>query len=325
MTKKKECPVFLLLGPEKGEKNRFINKLLKEKKNEHPDLEVYRFYPHDSSMDDILVELNNSSLFSTYKVVSILDVDQIKDRKEIKALAEYCQEPKEGSLLLLVSQNVKISATLDKAVPKENKKIFWELFENQKKAWVIKFFSQSKIQINDAAADFLLEMIENNTYDLKVECKKLVLFYGPGKTLSIEELEDFVYHSKEENVFTLFEKMVQLDLQQSLEVLNKIYLSGDFIPVSFFGGLLWQYKRLLALKALLLENYSLEEACIKINIRGKKNKNIYSSGCKHYSLGKLQQIISLFQDYNSRVRSAKSEIQEILIQLFIYKILKPEN
>ena len=65
------------------------------------------------------------------------------------------------------------------------------------------------------------KMIENNTKDLKSECSKLALFFGPGASIKTEELEKYLYHSKEENVFTLFESIAQRNFDLSLEILSK--------------------------------------------------------------------------------------------------------
>ena len=109
-----------------------------------------------------------------------------------------------NTILILQSDTTKVESALKGIFPKEGTKIFWELFEDQKRGWIVRYFREAKLTVTQDAVDVLLEMVENNTQDLKKECEKFVLFFEPGKKISGEELEQYIYHSKEENVFTLF-------------------------------------------------------------------------------------------------------------------------
>jgi len=174
--------------------------------------------------------------------------------------------------LILVSDGNKVDTKIEKAIPSAQKKIFWEMFENRKKDWVISFFRKKGLTIDYDAVELLLDMIENNTDSMKNDCEKLAFYFKEGARITEEDIENFLYHSREENVFTLFEKVCRRDLETSLDVLNSIVLAKETQPVQLLSGLLWQFKNLLNLSSLLSKNTNQSEALLKSNIRGKKNQ-----------------------------------------------------
>jgi DNA polymerase-3 subunit delta len=270
---------------------------------------------------DIISLLRNGSLFARHKVVCLFDADQIKRKEDVSLLEEYIHHPSPDSTLLLVSDTSNlgsVSKKITNALPKQARQIFWEMFQNRKVGWVKKTFERKDIHIDTEAATFLLEMIENNTRDLEQECERLALFFGPGTVLHTETIAQYIYHSKEENVFTLFEKLAERDLAASEEVLCKILLSKESDPSALMGGLLWQIRKLIDLKRLLEENYSEEEAFSRIAIKGKKRRGVYIAAHKAYSLAEAQTLISLVAEFDVRLRSYKAEVHAVLLQLFLY-------
>ena len=261
--------VYLLLGPEEGEKEIFIKneiKKIKTKLQKKP--QIYTFYPFDTAMIDIVSSLQNEDLFSDHRIVILKNIEEIKLKQDIDILSNYIKKPSPNSTLMLLSATFKgIPKKIENSLPKENKTIFWEMFENKKVEWIRNYFKSKSIKIDPDAVQFLLNMVENNTKELKKECSTLALFFGENSTLKLEELEKYVYHSKHENIFTLFESITKRDLDSSLDILDNILLSKESDSIAILSGLLWQVRNLLQLKMLLKENYSFEDAFLKIKIK----------------------------------------------------------
>lgn len=230
--------VYLLLGPEAGEKEQFLlqikNRVLQEAGGE---VEQARHYPFETSMSEVVSAIRNGSLFSTHKWVVIPQVETVK-REEAAVLAEYCAKPSEDATMVLISSGTDrdIAKALTGVIPKSQVKIFWELFENQKQNWVRSYFRERNIRVGEETVELILELVENNTQELRRECEKLALFFGEGKDLSHDDVERYLYHSKEENVFTLFDRFAAGEFTQTLEVMKKIGLSGESQPIQLLGG-----------------------------------------------------------------------------------------
>jgi len=316
----KPAAAYLLLGPEVGEKDAFVRRLAAQlAKQAGGSPEMHRFYGFDVEVSQVVAVLRNGSLFSPHRLVLLGNAELLTRKGDLDLLAEYCKRPAPDATLLLSSEELtRIDRRLEQMVAKEDRIVFWELFENQKMGWIQNFFGKRRIQIEPRAASFLLEMVENNTRQLQDTCEKLTLFFGEGSRIGHEDVEKILYHSKEENVFTLFDKIAARDFPGSLEILGKILLSRETDPVQLLAGLLAQIRRLLALKSLLEGRYGLEEACASLNLRGKKVQKLYAEGARQYSVEELQALIVLVARFDVRLRSLKTALAATLLQLFLY-------
>jgi DNA polymerase III subunit delta len=327
-----EPPVRLLLGPEEGDKAAFVESIregLAQRLGEAP--EVTRFYAGDTRVPDFLLRLRNQALFSTHRLVIVSDAEQITRADEIAALVEYCAAPAHDATLLLLSTG--FPGEIDRriigdqkkksggAVPFEAQKVFWEMFESQKQGWVANFFRQRRITIAPEAAEYILDMVENNTRDMRVECERLAQFFGPDSTLELAGVEQYIYHSKEENVFTLFDRICGRDLAASEEVLDKILLSREAEATQIASGLQVQFRRLAAFKRMLAENYQSSEAFPKLRIFSRKNQKTYAEGSKRFAAGDVESILRLLAAFDERFRSIRTDLHELLLRLLVYYIV----
>ncbi|MBN2552706.1 MAG: DNA polymerase III subunit delta [Spirochaetales bacterium] len=319
----KSDALYLLLGPEEGQKDAFVERLIagiSKRIGQAPD--IHRFYSFDSDLPEVLVTLRNGTLFSPYRVVLLRNVELLSNKKDLDQLAEYAAAPAAESTLVMLSEEIgRIDKRLEKLVPKENKVIFWELFQNQKMGWILNYLKKRNVRIEPQAAEFLLEMVENNTKELRETCEKLIIFFGDGSEIGYEDVENILYHSKDENVFTLFDKISARDLEASLEVLSKLLLSGNADPVGLLAGLLFQVRRLMSLKLLVEKRYSYEEAFPRAKITGKRVQKIYAEAAHRYTLQELQAVIRLIARFDYRVRSLGAALHPDLLQLFLYYLI----
>ena len=311
-------PVYLFLGPEVGQKFDEIHKIQESfQKQAGESSEIHKFYPYDTSVGEVISLMKNGALFSNYKFVTFMNVEELK-KNEIAELISYIKSPGTDCTLFLVSDKSSVDKKIASSIPKKSVRIFWELFENQKKTWVANYFRKEKITISTDATEMLLEMVENNTNDMRIACNKLVIFFGEGSQIEEEDIERFIYHSKEENVFTLFKKIAAGDFSSSVEILHKIALSGEGSPIQLISGLQWQFRKLLTLSQLFSKQYGREEALTKAQIRGKRNQQTYIDGLKSYSTRELQSIIILIAKYDILAREMNKDHHLILMELFIY-------
>ncbi len=315
------APVYLLVGPEEGEKQEFIQTIqqgFEKAAGEKP--ETYRFYSGQTDMGEVVSLLQNGSLFASYKFVTVLQIDELK-KADLQLLSDYIKSAESSATLFLLTHEYRAPSALSKAVPKSQQKTFFELFEDKKREWLIRYFRRAELSIDDDAIEMVLELVENNTLEMKNAADKLILYFGKGTALSADDIEEYIYHSKEENVFTLFQKITVKDFPGSLEVLHKILLSGQYSGVQLLGGLLWQFRRLLKLSRLLDRRYSPDEAFRQVPLRGKRNQRNYMTARSNFSTARVEAIIALIADFDRRLRSLRSEAEQVTLELFLYHVL----
>ena len=311
--------VYLLLGPENGKKNDFVDQLrkgIRARIGEAP--EEYRFYPYDADYADMVAILRNNALFATHRLVILSEAHEVTKTADVEILKSYCSRPVDEATFVMMSDRYSIDKRVAGAVSKDNVKIFFELFEDKKQSWIIDYFRKAGFSVEMEAVNLLLELVENDTRDLRRECERLCLFMKGKSAVTAENVDELVYHSKEESVFSLFEHIIAGDFPGSLEVLQSLRLSGNADPAQILGGLVWQFKRLLSLKRFVDNGHGSEDALKKASIKGKKNGRTYSGACKRYSQEELDSILTLIAAYEADFRSGLTDLQDTALDLFLY-------
>ncbi|MFW5710457.1 MAG: DNA polymerase III subunit delta [bacterium] len=314
------APVYLLVGPEEGEKQEFIQSIrqgYEKATGEKP--ETYRFYSGQTDMGEVVSLLQNGSLFSSYKFVTVLQIEELK-KADLQILSDYIGSADSSATLFLLTHEYRAPAQLTKVVPKAQQKTFFELFEDKKREWLIRYFRRAELSVDDDAIEMVLELVENNTLEMKNAADKLILYFGKGTALGADDIEEYIYHSKEENVFSLFQKITVRDFPGSLEILHKILLSGQYSGVQLLGGLLWQFRRLLKLSRLLDRRYSPDEAFRQIPLRGKRNQKNYMAARSNFPTENIESIIALIADFDGRLRHQRTEAEKVTLELFLYHV-----
>ncbi len=319
-------PVLLLLGPERGEKEAFIQTFLKTVRTHTKDEpEVHKLYSFERSIHDALSILRNGSLFTGSRVVIFEGVDSLKRKEELDPLLQYIRAPAPDGVLLLLSDRPSVEKKLQDALPESRKKIFWELFENQKKEWIQNFFQNNKVSISQEGIETLLELVENNTRDLRQVCQQLTDFFQKKGKILPEDIEQFLYHSKQETVFSLFERILERRLEASLEILHKLLLEGEIQAVGILISLTYQLRTLRDYLRLRNQNYSAQEACGKLRILGKRTQRAYAAGEKNYSLQESEQMVGLCADFDEYLRAYRTDYHSILLELFLYGLIEKKG
>ncbi|NNM68141.1 MAG: DNA polymerase III subunit delta [Spirochaetales bacterium] len=318
--KGKTSRIWLLLGPETGQKQTFIQELKKDLAKEFgQEPEVHRHYAFEVNFSDVLSLALNGDLFCPHKLILVGNAEELK-KADAEKLKEFLEQPNPPSTLVLLSEETRQEA-LGKVIPKDQVKVFWEMFEGQKKGWVIHHFQELNLTLTPDAADFFLEMVDNNTEQIRLEAQKLRAFFERGWTITLNELEAFLVHSKEENVFTLFERIADGNFAKALEILKKILSAKDTEGIGLLSGLVWQFKTLLNFQVKILERQGVDEAFLALNIRAKKAQGSYLAASRKYSLHDVQNILVLISEFDLRLRLYKAEHHALLLELFLYYLM----
>ncbi|MFW6214024.1 MAG: DNA polymerase III subunit delta [Spirochaetota bacterium] len=199
--------VLLFLGPEEGQKAEAISELrqrVKKQTGEHP--EEHKIYLTEQSIGEAVDTLQNGALFSSHRFVFVHDAATIRKKDDVARVKAFVDHSPVDATLFLISEETRVDAKLEKVLPAGAKKIFWELFENQKRGWVTGYLRKRGVSIDDDALDLFLELVENDTQELRAEADKLIIFAGEGGTIDQDSVETNIYYSHEENVFTLYKR-----------------------------------------------------------------------------------------------------------------------
>jgi DNA polymerase-3 subunit delta len=316
--------VHLLLGPELGQKNQYIAQLYQSWQKSKGEVLKSKFYPYDTQMAHIIEILRTPDLFGTARMMILANIEDFKAADF--ALLYPCLTNLDSTIMVVLTsdetQTSKIDKKLDQHILASNKKIFWEMFEDRKHEWIADFFRRDRLSITADAIDRLLELVENNTQDLRIACEALSGFFKERGKIDALDVETFVIHSKEENVFSLFEHFVQGNKDATYEILARMAYSQDGIGSQTFAGLLWQLRKLVAVKEAQVAGDDMDTALRQNMILGKLQQTLYRKACTRFDLETLRRMMADTPKLDAELRSNLPKLlQRIAIETFLLKYI----
>ncbi|MGE4454521.1 MAG: DNA polymerase III subunit delta [Sphaerochaeta sp.] len=324
---------YLLLGPEAGAKEQELKNIRSKLRESYGnEIELSRFYPFETENGEILTVLNNNSLFSDHRLVILSQAEGLS-APMVDAIAAYLAHPVDTATLIIISSELYLSQKIMKAVPRQNTKTFYDLLENQKADWIRNHFRHLGISITGDATDLLIDLTEDNTQELKTICNQLALFWQieqRNRPIEEEDVETYIYHSRQEDAFTLFPLIARGDLKQSLQSLNSILGSGDSqSAILLVNGLLWQFRRLYSIQEYIFNGGSEGEAYGQASVQGKsspikkpKDKTTYHGALQRYDLASIRKIITALAEADLEVKESGSELTSLVLERLLYRIIK---
>jgi len=309
---------FIFLGPELGKKQDAVDNVRKK----YPGAEESVFYAGETPASTIADTLLNISLFASSRIVIVKNAELIKKKDDIELFVSCINNMEENTSLILLSDEIRLTAALDDAVPKANRQIFYEMFEREKTEWVRQFFSREGISIDRDCVDAILELVENNTEALKRECSRLICFLPKDQPVTPEDIEKWLSHNREESAFTLFSRIAAGDLSKSLES-TAVMLAARESAQSILAGLAWCFRKLgdyLALLETGNSNNSFELK--KIGLSAPKVRDDYIAAARRYNSEDVETCLALTAQYDLLLRSPAASFENLLMDRYILALFK---
>lgn len=324
-------PVYLYIGPEFGQRNDAIEKHKIEAEKKFGVLDYHLLYAQDISLGEVLALLQGGSLFASARFIVLRNAELIKNKDDIELLRNWIDGIKsqnyDDSYLFFVSDETSVDKKLENLIPKENKQIFWEMFENRKEQWVADYFSKNGFKIQEEAISAILEMIENNTEALRNECSRFFLCFEKNHVITENDVEQILAHNREESPFTLFNsisdytKPASLRLENALSIFQKIRNSKDSNGIQFIAGLTWCFRK-LKLWHEVNYNGSVNEFELKKNgFSSKKMQTQYNNASRIWDIKQTNKVLALLAQSDIQIRQLGSNAEDNLLELMIYSII----
>ena len=322
----KFLPVYFFPGPEVGRKREHIKSLkkaLEAHDGEAP--ELHRFYPYDSEVSEIISVLQNGSLFSSRRLVILADAHALK-AADIKVLKEYIKKPSSEAILVFTTDEGPGSRnyprSLADALPKKAVEVFWEMFERDKRGWVMKFFREKGLRADTSAVDLLLDVTEGTTDALREACGLLAFSVEPGAIIGEEEVDRVLEHGRDETVYSLFDRFCRRDLGGVLESYRKMLNSDPGSVDRILSMLADPLMRLGEFALLKSHGYSSDDASRELKLRGgKRALRAYNDGARNFSSEELGRAFQGLINLESWLRNAPGVLRAGKTELWFCHVI----
>jgi DNA polymerase III subunit delta len=314
--------VYLLAGPEVGKRNAFCAELraaVSAADGAPP--EDHRFYASEASIGEVVGLLRNGSLFSSRRVVEFHGAELVKGKEDLGLLGSYISAPSPDAVLLLVTEAFYVEKALEDAIGKERRRSFFEMFENEKPRWIRGKMRELGLAIDDEGVEALLELVENESGALDAACSRLAILFPRGTELGEDDIEAAIARNRQEDAFSLFERIVTGKLEDALETLEAVLSDRRGDSVQIISALTWAFRRLRRLHALLDEGEALESACLKLQMRSKSLQRQSAAAIRRYPRSECERIILLTSSFDAKARALGSAYERTLLQALVYGIM----
>jgi DNA polymerase-3 subunit delta len=320
---KKGC-AWLFLGPEIGEKQTAIDEIRK-KLSENGEFEETIYYAGEISESTMVSHIWNASLFADSRFFLVKCAEHIKctegirEKDDIDILSSCLASLPDDTVIVFVSEETRVAKGLEDAIPQANKRIFWELADNRKAAWVKAFFTGEGFKIGNEGVETILELVQNNTTALKQECSRLTLFLDKKREITGEEAEKWLSHTREESAFTLFTRIAAGDFSRSLESVRML-LAAKEAPPAIFAALASCFRKLGGYLSLKESGVNDDWEYRKIGVSSPGAKRDYSAAARRYDSTGAETCLALTAEYDMRLRASSSFPEQILMDEYLFKI-----
>lgn len=323
------CPAYVFTGPEFGERNDAIAELKKKTEKKYGATDFYSFYLSETKLSDVLSLLQNGSLFASARFAVVKNAELIKKKDDIDMISQWLNSASsdDSSVVVFVSEETAVDKKFENLFPKENKRIFWEMFEDRKENWVKNYFQKQGFTIEQDAVEAVLDLIENNTEDLRTECSRFQLCFEQGRRISQDDVEQVLSHNREESAFTLFDALAnsrqdkQQRLETSLSILQKMLLSKGSSGVQVIAGLTYCFRRLKVWHEVHLAG---RPSDFDLKVKGfssKKAQTQYASAQRIWNESSTAAILSCLSQTDMEIRSSGSMLEETLLSTMLYSLV----
>jgi len=312
---------YIFLGPELGKKQDAVDAVRKK----YPGAEESVFYAGETPVGTISDTLQNISLFARERIVIVKNAESVKKKDEVDLFVSCIKNMDENTVLILLSDEIRLAAALDDAVPKDRRQIFYEMFEREKNEWLRQFFKREGLSIDNDGIAAILEMVENNTAALKRECSRLICFLPKDRPITSEDIEKWLSHNREESAFTLFSRIAAGDLCKALESMS-VMLAAKESAQGLLAGLAWCFRKLGDYLALLpssgnygdINSFELK----KIGLSSPKAKDDYAAAARRYTSEDVETCLALTAEYDVLLRSPVAALENLLMDRYILALFK---
>jgi len=256
------------------------------------------FYGKDAAWPDVINACRRYPMFSERQVVLLKEAQQMRD---LEKLESYIEKPLSSTILVVSYKEKKIDGRTkfakllkDRGVLLSTKKIY----ENQLPQWTEQIVHDHGYEISRKALMLLVDHIGNDLSRIANEIEKILVNLGKRKTISEDDIEEFIGISKEFNVFEFQNALANKDLPGCIRIVQYFEANPKAAPIQLiFPSLYSFFSKLYMIHGLSSRDDKTVASAIGVNPFFIKD---YLQAVKVYSFPQVEKAILLLHQYNLR-------------------------
>ena len=274
------------------------------------------FYGRDASWADVINACRRYPMFAEKQVVLLKEAQHMRD---IEKLEGYIGNPLGSTIFIVAYKDKKVDGRFKlgkllktKAVLITTKKIY----DNQLPEWIQELVRSKQLNISPKGIELLKDHIGNDLTRIENEIEKISINLGKRKTITEDDIEEFVGVSKEFNVFELQSALAGKDLAKSIRIIQYFESNPKAAPMQLVLPSLYSFfsKVFMVFGAGTADEKAIATA-IGVNSFFVKD---YLQAAKAYNYQGIEKILLLLHQYNLKsigINNAGTEDGSLLKEL----------
>lgn len=283
------------------------------------------FYGRDASWADVINACRRYPMFAERQVVLLKEAQQMR---EIEKLEAYVENPSLTTVFVVSYKNKKVDGRTRLAKVLKEKGVLLstkKLYDNQLPEWTSELISARGLSISPKGLALLVDHIGNDLTRIENELEKITVNLGKRKSITEEDIEEFVGVSKEFNVFELQTAFARKDLAKAIRIIQYFEANPKAGPIQLILPSLYGFfsKVFMVFGAGSLDEKGIA-ASIGVSPFFVKD---YIQTSKTYSYTDVETALLLLHQYNLRslgVNDGGTEDASLLKELVV-KLMQGES
>lgn len=240
--KKQFRPIYWL----EGEEEYFIDKVVdyaehKILSDAEASFNLSIFYGKDANWADVMNACRRYPMFAERQVVLLKEAQQMKD---VEKLEPYMENPLSSTVLVVSYKDKKLDARkkFTKYV-KENGEVLTtkKMYDRELPAWTQEFVQSKGLSITPKGLALVVDHIGNDLSRIENEIQKISVNLGQRKTITEDDIEEYIGVSKEFNVFELQTALAARDLSRAVRIVQYFESNPKAAPIQLILPSLYSF------------------------------------------------------------------------------------
>jgi len=254
------------------------------------------FYGKDADWAAVINACRRYPMFAERQVVLLKEAQQMRDIEKLEA---YIENPLGSTIFVVSYKEKKVDGRTRLAkLLKEKGTVLTtkKLYDNQLPEWTEELVQSKVLAISQKALMLLVDHIGNDLCRIENEIDKISINLGKRKTISEEDVEQYVGVSKDFNVFELQAALATKNLPKAIQIIQYFEANPKAAPIQLILPSLYSFfSKVFMIYGLNTRDEKTIAASLGINVFFIKD---YLKATNVYSYPDVEKLILLLSDYN---------------------------
>jgi len=300
-------PIYLISGDEPLQLNEASDFIRHKAREQGVEERVVLDVANGFDWNRLIEENANMSLFASTRLIELRMGANKPGREGGKVLTEYAEHHAGMNILLITCNKLEKQVQKSKWYKSINKvgvtTQVWPIDAGKLPNWIRQRIKKYNKTIATDAAQLIADRVEGNMLAANQEINKLCLLVDNEK-ITIDDIISAVTDNTRFDVFDLIECAYANEIKRLVRILDSLKSEG-MDPMTIYGALMWDYRRLCTMGYHLNKGVTLDKLFADYRIWDNKRKQAIKSILHRHDVKKLYELLKQANALDRTIKSAE--------------------